>query len=319
MAHGIDMTNGRANMAYVGDTPWHGLGSNLTEGASIETWAKEAGMSYEILPGTLHFQVGKKMYDLPSKQALYRNDTMQPVGVVGNRYQVVQPAEILEFFRDLTEERGFILETAGVLFNGSRYWALARTPHSLMLPGKDEVKEHLMLATACDGSMATTAKYVRTRVVCNNTLQASLGENGVAVRVEHRSKFNEKNVKKELGLVEASWETFTEQAKLLAKTTVSNEDAAQYFINLFGNPELTLEDQTAPTVEELYTRFTTQDFLGAQLKAAKGTLWGLVNTTTEHVDWHMGNIQDRRLKAAWFGKNVGLKQQAFDEALKLAA
>lgn len=310
---------GKTSMAYVGATPWHGRGEVLTEGSTIETWKVEAGMNYEILPAELSFAVGKKMIALTSKQALYRSDTLAPVGVVGSRYQVVQPGEILEFFRDLTEERGFILDTAGVLFNGSRYWALARTPHKLMLPGKDEVKEHLLLATACDGSMATTAKYVRTRVVCHNTIQAALGEKGNAIRVEHRSKFNDKAVKQELGLVEDSWAEFAEQAQLLAKTKVDTETASKYFINLFGNPELPMDEQTATTPGELFERFTTHDFLGAQLKAANGTLWGLANVVSEHVDWHVGELQDRRLKSAWFGKGVGIKQNAFAEALKLAA
>jgi hypothetical protein len=39
---------------------------------------------------------------------------------VSNRYQVVQPREILEFYRDLTEISGFELETAGVLKEGRR-------------------------------------------------------------------------------------------------------------------------------------------------------------------------------------------------------
>ena len=30
-------TNGRTEMAFVGETPWHGLGQRLEEGASIET------------------------------------------------------------------------------------------------------------------------------------------------------------------------------------------------------------------------------------------------------------------------------------------
>lgn len=317
MAHEIDMSNGRANMAYVGETPWHGLGSQLTEGASLDVWAKEAGMNYEILSGEMYFQAGKKMYAVPQKQALYRDDTMAPVGVVGPRYQVVQPKEILEFFRDLTEERGFVLETAGVLFGGSKYWALARTPHSLMLPGKDHIKEHLLLSTACDGSMATTAKYVRTRVVCNNTIQAALGERGIAVRVEHRSKFNDKAVKKELGLLEDSWAEFAEQVNKLSKVSVGMEDAMNYFIALFGNPELPMDEQTAPTVGELHERFTTGSFLGSDMKSARGTAWGMVNVVTEHVDWHRGNIQDRRLKDSWFGKGVELKQRALEEALKM--
>ena len=41
MAHEIDMSNNRANMAFVGEIPWHGLGQELTEDADLNTWKVE--------------------------------------------------------------------------------------------------------------------------------------------------------------------------------------------------------------------------------------------------------------------------------------
>jgi hypothetical protein len=62
-----------------------------------------------------------------SSRAAYRSDTKAALSVVSSRYQVVQPKEILEFYRDLTEISGFELETAGVLKEGKKIWALAKT------------------------------------------------------------------------------------------------------------------------------------------------------------------------------------------------
>ncbi|MFX9212966.1 DUF932 domain-containing protein, partial [Acinetobacter baumannii] len=62
----------------------------------------------------------------PENKVLFRSDTQAPLSVVSQRYQVVQPQEILEFYRDLTEVSGFELETAGVLKGGKKFWALAR-------------------------------------------------------------------------------------------------------------------------------------------------------------------------------------------------
>ena len=56
MAHEIDMSNGQANMAYVGETPWHGLGQQLKAGASIETWRKAAGMDFAIYTSPVAFK-----------------------------------------------------------------------------------------------------------------------------------------------------------------------------------------------------------------------------------------------------------------------
>ncbi|WP_414616819.1 DUF932 domain-containing protein, partial [Stenotrophomonas muris] len=90
---------------------------------------------------------------------------------VSKRFKVVQPGEILEFYRDLTQHSGFELETAGVLKGGKKFWAMARTGQSTSLKGRDRVDGYLLLATACDGTLATTAQFTSVRVVCNNTLQ----------------------------------------------------------------------------------------------------------------------------------------------------
>lgn len=90
--------------------------------------------------------------------------------MVSQRYKVVQPREVLEFYRDLSEVAGFELETAGVLKAGRRFWALARTGKSTALKGNDTVHGYLLLATSCDGTLATMAIPTSVRVVCNNTL-----------------------------------------------------------------------------------------------------------------------------------------------------
>lgn len=94
-------------------------------------------------------------------KVLYRSDTKAPLAVVSKRFLVVQPGEILEFYRDLTAVNGFELETAGVLREGRKFWALARTGQSTVLKGRDRVDGYLLLATACDGTLATTAQLLR--------------------------------------------------------------------------------------------------------------------------------------------------------------
>ncbi len=112
------------------------------------------------------------------QRVLYRSDTHAPLSVVSQRYQEVQPMEILNFYKDLTEQSGFELETAGVLKGGRKFWALATTGQSTALKGKDVSNGYILLATACDGTLATTAQFTSVRVVCNNTLAIALrGQN----------------------------------------------------------------------------------------------------------------------------------------------
>ena len=146
------------SMAYVGDRPWHGLGNKLAAGQSIEQWRKDAGMDWEIKESAVSFVCGKdgigSLHEYPEQKVLFRSDTKRPLAVVSKRFQVVQPEEILEFYRGLTEDAGFELETAGVLREGRKFWALARTGNEFKVGNNDVVKQYVLLASSCDSSMA---------------------------------------------------------------------------------------------------------------------------------------------------------------------
>jgi phage/plasmid-like protein (TIGR03299 family) len=130
------------SMAYVGEMPWHELGNPLERGQSLDVWAEQSGLNWEIKQSPVLFDTSNDSHlngtgNFEDKSVLYRSDTGAPLSVVSQRYKVVQPREILEFYRDLTEVSGFELETAGVLKGGKKIWALARTGQSTSLKGND--------------------------------------------------------------------------------------------------------------------------------------------------------------------------------------
>ena len=104
MAHEITQrADGFNEMAFVGETPWHGLGQELQEGASIEQWQKAAGLDWTIESSPVRYEIGDQTgISIPyeGQNVLYRSDNKMPMSVVSNRYKPVQPAEVLEFFRD---------------------------------------------------------------------------------------------------------------------------------------------------------------------------------------------------------------------------
>jgi len=314
-------------MAYVGAEPWHGLGNKLAPNQPIELWAERAGMNWRIEEAEVRFvAAGNRnlgsIHAFPEQKVLYRSDTKAPLSVVSARYQVVQPSEILEFYRDLTEVGGFQLETAGVLKEGRKLWALARTGQSATLKGKDEVNGYLLLATACDGTLATTAQFTSVRVVCNNTLQIALGDSASAVKVPHRSQFDAQAVKRQLGIAISSWDAFMARTKALAERRVSDSAAEAFLRRVLTYSTPNVADRDALAVNERAIKAVGQLYAGrgkgADLASASGTAWGLLNACTEYVDHHRrARSDDHRRDAAWFGQGATIKQRAWDEALKL--
>ncbi|WP_423194686.1 DUF932 domain-containing protein [Cupriavidus sp. H18C2] len=225
-------------------------------------------------------------------------------------------------YRDLVQVGGYELETAGVLKEGRKLWALARTGQSATLKGGDEVRGYLLLATACDGTLATTAQFTSVRVVCNNTLQIALGRNRGAVKVPHRSQFDPRAVKEELGIAISSWDGFMANMHSLADRKVSQAESERFFQRLFAYSWA--EDADTPVrMNERGLKSVLNLFdgagRGAGLESASGTAWGLVNSVTEYVDHQQrARSPGNRLDSAWFGAGAILKQRAWDAALELA-
>lgn len=319
MAHQLEQ------MAYVGSTPWHGLGNALTAKQPLEVWAQQAGMAFTIQETPVRYMSETagalgSILSFDDQKVLYRSDTKAPLSVVSNRYQVVQPQEILEFYRDLTEISGFELETAGVLKAGRKFWALAKTGQSATLKGKDTLNGYLLLATACDGTLATTAQFTSIRVVCNNTLAVALSNGTGAIKVPHSTAFDPQSVKQQLGVSVSSWDAFMYRMKILSERKVKSHEAMNYFLRVFTDPTKTgagLNNERAiRKVQELYDG----QGKGATLSSAQGTAFGLLNAVTQFVDHERrARSPDHRLDSAWFGQGAVIKQKALDQAWLMAA
>lgn len=309
MSHMIAKTaDGKDAIAYVGQTPWHGLGQVLTADAPLEVWAKESGLNFQLKTAPVQFNDG---IEFPGKRVMYRGDSEMPLGLVSDRYKIVQPIEVLEFFRDMVGTVAH-LETAGVLRDGAHYWALARMDGEFSL-GSDKVKQYLLLASSADGSLATQARLTSVRVVCNNTLQ--LSQRGKAeVSVRHNSVFNPTDVKTKLADFNDAFKLFKDTAEALAAIKVSSAQATAIFTKILGGDEAK-PSRAAVRALDLYQGAG----IGASLESANGTAWGALNAVTQLMDWETARTDDARMRNAWFGGGVDVKQQAVDELLALAA
>ncbi len=313
MAHQIE------KMAYVGDVPWHGLGNPLSAKQPIEVWAQQAGMNWTICESPVCF-VGdsavNKTILFPENKVLFSSDNNSPLSVVSAKFQVVQPSEILEFYRDLSELSGFELETAGVIRGGRKIWALARTGQSSILKGTDVNNAYVLLATSCDGTLATTAQFTSIRVVCNNTLAVALGAGKGAVKVRHNTKFDPQLVKRQLGISVSAWNSFMYEMKLLSERKLKTYEAMDYLSRVFVSlKKHGCKNSNGRAMAKVMTLFDGHG-RGAELASSKGTAFGLLNSVTEYVDHERRTRStDHRLESAWFGQGALLKQRALDQAM----
>ena len=320
MAHELTINNGIAEMAYVGQKPWHKLGQELQPGADIETWKIAAGMNWRIQRSKVRFATQKDggWQTIDDKHVLFRSDNKQLLGVVSDRFKVVQPTEVLEFFRDLVGEAGYTLETAGTLFGGKRFWALANTGAVAdVIPG-DTLKGYLLLSTGADGQTKTVVKSVAERVVCHNTIQMALREGGSEYSITHGTNFDHMAAKQHLGLLGRSFDQCLADCRQLAGQSITKVDAEEFVGSLLLQTRAVVRDDNDYTQAKSYQKIMSlfnSEAIGIEL-VGTGNKWNLLNAITQYVDHDAKAANDaNRIDSAWFGRGNVIKNTAFRQLI----
>lgn len=324
MAHELDLSRGRAAMAYVGERPWHKLGQQLEVGRPIEEWLVAAGLDWSLERLPVQYLVDGYTRTMEDRFVLARSDTREALSVVSGDYRVVQPREVLEFYRELVSAHGYQLETAGALNGGRKVWGMARTGRTgaVGADDSDPVAAYVLLATSCDKSLATTVAFTSVRVVCQNTLGFAMDDvranRRPHVKVPHTRTFDSDEVHKQLGLLDTAWARFLARAKALAEVPCTPIDANRYFERVLlrtaprrGDKEPVLSLRSRSDRESLNALFRSAP--GQDVAPGKETLWGALNAVTYFVDHVRAGSAASRIDSAWFGAGRDLKQAAWEE------
>lgn len=333
MTHMIDMSNGRENMAYVGKTPWHGLGHSLQPGASLDTWIKAAGLDWTVSMRPSFYPrqatlLGNASPDGPFIQSadnfhVVRDDTEASLGVMTGRYNPVQPSEVMAFFREfiLTDER-FQLETAGSLKAGKVIWALAKFD-TAMTAGGDAHVNYVLLTTSYNGSLATTAQATSIRVVCNNTLTASIYDKAgtATVKVPHSRKWTQavqEDAHERLTLIASEFDKYKVLADALAGTRMAKATTEDFLKAIaygptHGKPEAEQSGQAKANLDRLF-----QSWAQTATETEGDTAWAALNAVTRFVDHDRNtrmkggvtNVADARMASSFYGSGAVIKGDA---------
>lgn len=157
------------SMFYVRETPWHGLGTRVMEAPGSEEALEVAGLNWMVRQEPIYTDNNLLISGYKAK---VRDSDNRVLGVVTDRYKVVQNDEAFAFTDELLGE-GVRYETAGSLQNGRKVWILARMPREFIING-EQISPYLVFSNTHDGSGAIKVAVTPIRVVCNNTLNLAL-------------------------------------------------------------------------------------------------------------------------------------------------
>lgn len=353
MAHEIDSSTGKP--AFVFDAAeggaWHGLGQPIPEEMAHDPRAIAAlvGADYQVrkasacfVPMDVNGIALPQSHEVPNRQVLYRTDTLAPLEVLSdNRYNIVQPVEYFEAFRDSLAANHLRISSAGVLKGGRIVFVNAKfTEGGFDVLGLDRVESYITMGGGYDGTLSSFGYLSDFRTVCWNTLSANLskqGNNGKLFKVPHVVAFDGRALGAALGLAGKELQVRANVFNKLAGCRIDNEQALGYFSDILDlDYTKVVAQKTAPLTAKplISTRSMNQlealadAYLtgpGAHLPSAKGTAWGALNAVTHFVD-HTAATRDSytdgtdrsRFASAQFGAGANVKRKALEKAMTMA-
>lgn len=159
------------SMFCVRETPWHGLGTRVQEAPSSSEALIKAGLDWNVVQEPIYTETEEL---IEGYKANVRDSDRKVLGVVTDRYKVIQNQEAFAFTDELLGE-GVRYETAGSLQGGKKVWLLAHMPHEYIISG-ERISPYLLFSNTHDGSGAIKVALTPIRVVCQNTLNLALSQ-----------------------------------------------------------------------------------------------------------------------------------------------
>lgn len=316
MGHNLNETTGRVSMMYVGETPWHTLGTKLDNPATASEAIEAAGLNFTVEKWPLRTERGS--FPVENHFATIRTDTNQVLGVVGSHYEPIQNKDAFTTFDALVGAGEAIYHTAGALGKGERIWILAKLPDYIRINGNDIVEKFLLLTNSHDGSSVVRIKLTPIRVVCENTLAFALSGAEQEVRIRHTIQASEKlkQAHEILGLTNKLYSELERIFNRMSEVKITTPMLTDYVREIF--PDIPNAEPSSKR-KEMRERINELAEVGTGADIARGTLWGAYNAVTEFVDHVRLNSKNDsvRLKAMWFGSGERIKRQAFMRAIEM--
>ena len=129
-------------MFYTREKPWHGLGIRVENAPDSEEALELTGLNWQVVQEPIFSTSG---VEIPGYKANVRDSDSKVLGIVSDRYKIIQNSEAFSF-TDMLIGEGVRYETAGSLFGGRKVWMLAKLPQEYIITG-ERISPYLVFTT----------------------------------------------------------------------------------------------------------------------------------------------------------------------------
>lgn len=217
------------SMFSVRKIPWHGLGTIVAEAPTSVDAIRLAGLDWTVEQEPIYTQFNELV---EGHKANVRSSDRKVLGVVSDRYKVVQNVDAFSFTDELLG-KGVRYETAGSLMEGRKVWLLARLSKEYILAG-ERISPYLVFSNTHDGSGSVKVAITPVRVVCNNTLNLALSTAKRSFSMIHMGKIQDKiqEAKDTLFMAEEYMDCLGVEFEQLRRQKVTDAQVKEYIEQL---------------------------------------------------------------------------------------
>lgn len=263
-------------MFYVRTAPWHGLGTKVKEAPDSRTALITAGLDWNVVQEPIYTD-GR---EIEGYKANVRDSDRQVLGVVSDRYKIVQNHEAFAFTDALLGE-GVRYETAGSLQKGKKIWLLAHLPHDYIISG-EHISPYLLFSNAHDGSGAVKVALTSIRVVCQNTLNLALSTAKRSWSMMHTGDIKGKiqEAKDTLFLAESYMDALGKEFEQLRQKKLTDQKVLEYIEVLLPTVDGSTPQQ-ARNIKRLQEDLKLRYFDAPDLKDVGNNAYRFLNAVSD--------------------------------------
>ena len=291
------------------------------------------------------FNYGGNIYrEVPRQYATYRNDINVPLGLVKEKYEVVQNIDAFNFFDEAIGENKAIWQTAGAFGLGHKVFISAKLPITTTVNGNDPIENYLVFSNSHDGSSSINIMFTPIRVFCTNCLNSALKNADSYIRIKHTRTAKER-LQEGAEILKIACQYAKDSQELynaLFKIGASDLEVKQYFARLVLTPEeyskLWDYGKNVALNRLFYRDYITMEATGISTRKANrlyelwqyylegvgqsnivGTAWGAYNAVTgfySNVDNKNG---EARMQSLLYGTAQTVTLNALNSAFDIKA
>lgn len=262
-------------MFSVRETPWNGLGTIVQDAPTSADAIHLAGLDWKVESKPVFTDSG---IEIPGYRANVRDKDSSVLGIVSDKYKIVQNEEAFAF-TDALLGMGVTYESAGSLRDGKTIWLLAKMERQKILD--DEVDPFLCFTNNHEGTGAVRVCQTPVRVVCQNTLNLALNTAKRSWSTKHMGDMAAKvrEAEETLGLANAYMKALGENADMLAHKKLTDEQVVEIINELFP-----INDDDTDRVKKNMTEMRDglyACYLAPDIAKYLNTAYGLVNAASD--------------------------------------